>query len=197
MARLTLVTAPAQEPINVPEAAEWLRLDDLDTDEVLLASLIRTARIEAEEFINRAIISQTYDWVLDGWWYGSTIELPKPPTSAVSSIKYLDSDGVEQTWDSANYVVDMPSGDVPAPARVQLADGVSFPALDDRLAVVTIRFVAGWATPGEVPEGIRTALRMKVADLYEGRLSTTTGTINVNNQQTWKSLLSPYREIPV
>ena len=66
-AALRLVTAPAQEPVTLAEAKERLRItgDSFDAD---LHSLLRAARQEIDGssgWLGRALITQTWDLVLD------------------------------------------------------------------------------------------------------------------------------------
>ena len=76
MRGLTLVTAPASEPVSLTEAKAHLRLDSAD-DDSLITALIRSARETAEAHMRRALVSQTWRLSLDRfpaapqpWWDG-------------------------------------------------------------------------------------------------------------------------------
>lgn len=189
---LELVTAPTEEPVTVAEAREYLRIDDRDTDEALLARLIVAARLQAESFTGRALVTQTWDLKLGGWWRGAQL-VPKAPLVSVGSVKYVDADGVEQTWAASNYVVDAPSGPEAAQGRIGYADGVTAPVLYDTLTPVTVRFTAGYGDGDDVPENLKFGLLMFAADLYENRQSVIVGTSASAMPQTAKSLLWPFR----
>jgi hypothetical protein len=66
---------------------------------------------------------------------------------SVTSLKYLDSDGTETTYDAANYIV---SG-VGAKGRITIKSGSTWPTLGAYPEPLRIRYVAGFAT---VPEPI-------------------------------------------
>ncbi len=190
--RLDLVTAPTDTAVNLAEAFEFLRIDDEDTDEALMYRLIRAATSEVEEYTGRALMSQTWDLKLDGWWRW-TLDLPKAPLQSVTSVTYLDTAGDSQTWASSNYVVDAATGPDANPGRLAKADGISFPDLDTTLAPVTVRFVAGYADRFSVPEILKQGLLVLIADMYESRLSTIVGTNVMPHVQTWKRIVNRYR----
>ena len=54
---LTTETAPAVEPVSVSEAKQHLRVD-IDDDDAYIVSLITAARKYAEEYLDRALVSQ-------------------------------------------------------------------------------------------------------------------------------------------
>lgn len=188
-----LVTAPTAEPLTPAEALEFLRVDDEVRDSNLVTRLTVAAREQAEQFTGRAFITQTWDLHLDDWWTG-TLELPKAPLQSITSISYVDTGGLTQTWSASNYVVDAPSGEFAEKGRIGLADGASFPLLDPVINSVTVRFVAGYgATRNEIPEGIRTGTLMYVADMYENRQSVVTGSIVTASPQAAETVLTPYK----
>jgi len=189
---LELVTAPTEEPVTVAEAREYLRIDDKDTDEALLGRLIVAARLQAESFTGRALVTQTWDLKLGGWWRGELL-VPKAPLVSVGSVKYVDADGVEQTWSASNYVVDAPSGPEAVQGRIGYADGVTVPVLYATVTPVTVRFTAGYGDGDDVPESLKFGLLMFVADMYENRQSVIVGTSASAMPQTAKSLLWPFR----
>ena len=132
-------------------------------EDTLLTGFIKAAREYAEKVQNRALISQTWELVLDDWPSGSVIEVPLPPLSSVASIKYKDSAGTETTWAATNYIVDTDS----FLGRIVLADGISWPSTTLYPAGgIRIQFVAGYTT---VPEVVRSAILLLVGHLYENR----------------------------
>lgn len=146
---LHLVTAPTFEPVSRAEAKLHLRVDTT-TDNPLIDGLILAALQHAEAFTMRAFPARTYDLKLDAFPCRSvhdafySIWLPKPPALSVTSVTYLDTDGVSQTWDSGDYVTDLPSGPVAGPGRIYPAYGESYPSTRDIGNAVTVRFVAGY-----------------------------------------------------
>ena len=74
---LVEVTPPAVEPLTLQEAKDHLRVDHTD-DDSLIDPMIKTARMYAEGKTRRALITQTWDWLLDSFpaW---TLTVPMPP----------------------------------------------------------------------------------------------------------------------
>ena len=119
---LKLITPPTIEPISLSELKAHLRIDGTDED-ALLNAIIKTAREHVEAITRRALIQQTWQLILDGWWLsGAILELPMPPLISVESIVYKDSAGTEYTLESNKYLYD--ATDI---GRLMLADGESFP----------------------------------------------------------------------
>lgn len=166
---LKVTTPPATEPITLAEAKIHLRVDpDITDEDALITDLIVQAREYVEEATNRALITQTLEYTLDDFPADSTaIWLPKFPVTSVTSVKYLDEDGVEQTLSSLLYIVDT-SSDYDF-ARIALIDDEVWPTTDDRIATVTIKFVAGQAAEATVKRSIIGAMMLIIADSYENR----------------------------
>ena len=94
------------------------------------------------------------------------MELRKPPLQSVTSIKYQDINGAEQTLSSSVYQVDSKS-DV---GRIVLADGESFPDTDEVVNAVTIEYKAGYGdAASDVPSLIKSSIKLIVAHLFENR----------------------------
>ena len=162
---LKLITAPAAEPVSTSEAKAHLRVDTT-ADDTYIGTLITVARQNVESHLRRALISQTWEVVLDAFPAG-VIRLPKPPLASVTSIKYTDDEGNESTYSSDNYVVDSDT----EPGRVVLKSGQTWPAVTLAAANgVRVRYVAGYGAAGSnVPQAIRQAILLVIGSLYENR----------------------------
>ncbi len=135
-------------------------------DDSIITSNIITAREQLEGDTNRAYINQTITLKLDKFPSNGIIELPRPPLSSVTSIKYWDSDGVQQTVTASDYVVDTTS----EPGRIGLATGKSWPTPRGEIGDIEIIYVAGYGTAAsDVPEGAKQAIKLLVGDLFEHR----------------------------
>lgn len=162
---LKIATAPAEEPISLSEAKLHLRVDISDDDD-LITSQIVTARRRAEKIAGRALVTQTWDYVLDAFPEGDTLEIPKPPLQSITSIKYYDEDGTEYTVDSGDYYVDTYG----EPGRVVLKSSATWPSTTLREANgVIVRFVAGYGDAEDVPEEFKQAIYLLVGHFYENR----------------------------
>lgn len=141
---LKLITEPASEPVTLAEARLWCKLSSDDTThDDTLEMLITALRVQAEQETGRSFLSTTWEQVLDDF-PAAELELKEQPVASITSIKYLDSSGVEQTLDSAAYVLD----DTTNPAFVLPASGYVWPTTYATNGVnnVRVRFVQGWSS---------------------------------------------------
>lgn len=184
---LTLVTAPATEPVDATAAIKHLRLDDGTTESEYVAALTAAAREHVEAHTNRRLVTQTWDLTLD--CFPPVIELPYPPLQSVAYIKYIATDGTLTTLDTGEYTVDTKS----TPGRVVLAYEKSWPTTRQVINAVTVRFVCGYGTALAVPDAIKIAHLLLMGGMYEFRESQLTEQLSLNPAVA--SLLSPYRVI--
>ena len=159
---LSLITAPTQEPVSLTEMMWHLRVDTSDEDGVI-RSIIKASREYCEIFTGRQFVSATYDQTFDGW--STEMILDKPPLSSVTTVKYYDEDGVEQTLSSAIYDVVTNV----EPGKIRLAYDQSWATHRSQDEAITVRFIAGYGDPDDVPESIRHAIKLLGAHLYEHR----------------------------
>jgi uncharacterized phiE125 gp8 family phage protein len=174
-----LITPPAAEPVTLAEAKEHLRVD-FSQDDALISALIEASRIYCEQFTARVFITQTWELVIDKF-PANEIMIPFPPLQLVTSIKYDNGAGVEQVLGAAQYEVD----DASQPGWV-VPVTTGWPAsIWEGINSVRIRYVAGYA-PGtdspidlaaNVPQSIKSAILLHVAQLYEQREDIVVGTI--------------------
>src|SRR3972149_2882421 len=99
---LILLTAPTAEPIHRTEVKLHLRVDDT-VDDVAIDALSRAAREKVESDTRRQLISATWQLRLDEFPDHDMIELRICPVVSVSSLKYVDTAGTEQTLAVADY----------------------------------------------------------------------------------------------
>jgi uncharacterized phiE125 gp8 family phage protein len=168
---LRRTVSPTFEPVTLDEVRDQLRLVAQD-DDALLQSYIVAAREAIEEKLSKALLTQTFELHLSRFpaW-----ELPLPRTGAlgltnllstVASIAYLDVNGTAQTRDASLYIVDPHHQPV---ARAVPIYGLYWPPTRPIPNAVTVTYVTGVATRGDVPQMIRQALLMLVGSLYESR----------------------------
>jgi len=152
-----------------------------------IVALVSAVRERAEAATGRQLLTATYDLVLDSFPCGVQpfelglhwtvdrignmfLDIPRPPLQSVTSITYVDTAGATQTWSSANYLVDKPSGPRCRRGRIAPAYGVVWPFTQAQINAATVRFVAGYgATGASVPALVRQALLMDLTALYEHR----------------------------
>ena len=170
--QLPLVTVqPSIEPVTLDEMKVFARVDFEDDDD-LLKSLIKSARVKVERWLGRALITQTRSIMLaDGsFGYAGKIVLPNPNVQSVSSVKYYDTNEVEQTASSALYRL-VNGSDPDNEAFVELLVNQTWPtATVERELPWTVTYVCGFGADAEsVPEEIKLGIKMLAATWYEHR----------------------------
>lgn len=183
-----LITPPADEPVTLGEAKEQLRLTGHAEDDVHVSALITTARQHIEKLCWRGFLSQTWDLTLPAFPAGDRLVLPRGEVSAVTYVKYVDTDGVLQDWDASNYDVDATT----VPGYVRVGFGKSWPSTRDVWFAVQIRYLVGAATAADVPGPVKSAILLMVADMYEHRTTQIPG-VHSRVDHTVRTLVEPYR----
>lgn len=196
---LSLVTGPQSEPVTTAEAKAWLRVEHAEHDS-LIADLVKSARLWCEGVTRRAFVAQTWDLKLDRFPAGNDkISIPRPPLISISSVKYIDTAGTEQTWSSSNYTVDAPAGPEAPRGCVYPVYGKTWPTPRAVPNAVTVRFKAGHyddtvsPAEGEVPDGAKTAIKLLVRHWYENPSAVEIGTIATRVQLSAEALLAPLK----
>lgn len=162
---IVVETPPSAEPLTLDEVMYHCRIDehsqDVGSEIILLNSLTAAARRYAENDLNRYLITQTLNAYFDE--FQEVFYLP--PLQSVTSIKYIDTAGVEQTLASSGYLVDSNS----KPARITVSYGNSWPSIRSQNGAVVIQFVAGYGDADDVPHCIKNWMLMRIKTLYDGR----------------------------
>jgi uncharacterized phiE125 gp8 family phage protein len=152
------ITAVEDEPVTLTEVRLQCKIDsDDETHDTLLSSLCTAAREFAEHYTGRALAEVTLEAALDEFPSCDYIDLPMPPVSAITSIKYTDTAGVEQTMDDGDYALST-YGDS---RRVSLTYGASWPSTRCQPDAVRIQFVTGYATE-DLPRAVKAALLLHI-----------------------------------
>lgn len=170
------ITDAATEPLTVAEARTHLR-EDLDdaTNNAYIATLIKTARLQAEHRLQRTLITTTWRLTLDAFpadvqlasGARSAIRLHYPKVIAITSVKYQDETDVERTLDPADYVLDNRSD---IAAYLLPAPGAAWPATYDKPNAVTILYTAGYGSAAsDVPADVVAWIKLALTDLYQQR----------------------------
>jgi uncharacterized phiE125 gp8 family phage protein len=209
--KLTLVTAPADEPfllepLSPPDGSslmEWLNVVRDDETELVRECAI-AARQEAEVVTDRRFIDQVWDLVLPG--FPAVITLPYPPLRWTGSpltpdvaITYRAPDGTVETLDSDAYEVWAPRGEFADPAEIRPAYEQLWPQTACVWNAVTVRFGCGYgASFDDVPAGLRKVIARLTEEQYRVRGVTITSTGSqrerpVQSGFTVRDALMPYR----
>jgi uncharacterized phiE125 gp8 family phage protein len=181
-----IITAPSTEPITLDEAKAQLRWTN-NAEDALISFYISVARDLCEMETGRALTVQTWEQSRCG--FADEMMLGRAPVASIASIKYTDSNGVEQTLASTEYVLDNSSDSI---ARVVLAPNKSWPAVYAGINTVRIRYVAGYASADAVPPVLRQWMLLQITHWFKNRQSVEVGNV-VNEFPFVKNLLNAYR----
>jgi uncharacterized phiE125 gp8 family phage protein len=157
-----VITPPDEEPVSLAEARLMLRCDPSVAErDTLISMAITAAREEAEHATGKAFVSRTLEEVID-LFPAAEIRLRPLPLVSITSIKYIDTNGDEQTLDSAAYSLDTVNG------FVSPAVGYTWPETLDTMNAVRVRFVAGYGDASAVPNGIKVWILREVQRAEDG-----------------------------
>lgn len=164
---LYVSAAPGEEPVSLLEARTAARVS-VEEEDTLLGQLIVSARQWGEAITGRAFVTQSWELKLPRF-PDCAIELPKPPLVSVTSVKYLDTAGVEQTWaPTTGYIVTGAAAEMTR-GSIEPAYGVCYPSTQAVPDAVRIIYVAGYGAAAAVPQGIKRALLYHIAEAYQNR----------------------------
>lgn len=163
MLRPVQVTAPAALPVSVAEAKAHLRIDHID-DDALLEDLLASAVDHLDGYagiLGRCMVTQTWRQDFQEWDW--RLRLPFPNLSS-ATITYRDAADIEQTVSAADYeIVGDARGDV-----IVFKDAFSEPSTyDDVFAPISVTFTAGYGGAADVPQDIKTAIKLMVQLDYD------------------------------
>lgn len=159
------------EPVSIADVERQLRIDDLSYEQTEVELFITAVRKRAETITKRALVETTEFLVLDT--FPIILELRKPPLNEVTSIKYIDLEGVEQTLDPLAYRVIKDKSEPAMLSYIIPAYGTNWPTPRQDKAVITVEYTCGY-TPVTCPEPIKQWILINVANLYENRESVVT-----------------------
>jgi Phage gp6-like head-tail connector protein len=216
MGVLSVKTQPTIEPVTIDEAKLHLRVDTSDDDALILGQ-IKAARRHLEWTYNRAMLTQSLVLTLDSFdsrkwtseaFYGvspatwslglgvtwSMIEL-RPPVQSITSVKYTDPSGVQQTLASSGYAFD--PGSEQSTGRIFPALNKIWPAVGLTPAAVSIEFVAGFTSADLVPEDWKAATKLMLGALYENREEEVVDirVASINLKSGLDALMGPYTAV--
>lgn len=165
MMRLKKTTEPAIDPVTAAEVKTLSRIDCSDEDD-LITTLISVATNYVERWLGRQLISATYVLTMDEL-PNDVVKLPKPPLINVVSVTYVNSSGNRTGVSTSLYDVNT-NGQW---GEFYLAYNQSWPTDESpRKNGVEITYDAGYGSSADdVPEGIKQAIKMLAADMYERR----------------------------
>lgn len=164
-----VITAPTEYPVTLAEAKTYMKATSDTSEDAMIESFIVAATRLFEHKTGRTVASRTMELTLDN--FPAAISLQEPPIASVTSIKFDDEDGNEQTLSSLDYVLDNSSD---KRGWIIPAVGVTWPdTYANAINTVRVRYVAGWASASVVPDDIKLWVKAHVASWFENRTADT------------------------
>ena len=177
-------TDAAAELFTSAVAVNYAKLED-DTataDAALITTLIKSARMKAEGYTDRAFINQTWTMIIDGT--PNLIELPHGEVSSVTSVNIVDEAGTK-TLQSEDTVYQTQKGEG---GRIWLRNSGSWTSTSREYGQMEIVYIAGYgAVSTNVPDDIINAVKKIFLMMYENRSG------NIEIPESVKDDLTPYK----
>jgi len=192
MARNAYIATQSSTPINSKaEAKIHLRVDFTD-DDTYIDSLCLAATQTINNYCNLLLMDTDVVQFCDKW--EESKELYFSPTlnsgdAAITKIEYYDSTNSFVVWGGANYEFDAYS----APLRIELADGVSYPAITERQNAIKITYAVGASAASTIPDQLKQAGLILIGNMYENRQEIIVGRSVGTIPMTARYLMNPYK----
>jgi uncharacterized phiE125 gp8 family phage protein len=158
--------APQRDAVELDFVKENAKVQFALDDNLLLFKL-RAATLAVEHRLGRSLITRTLELHCDAFPTCGGIELRMPPIVSVTSVEYLQADGI--TW------AVMPATDYRAilnglAPSIDLRSGKAWPTSIEERQSVRVTYISGYgAKPEDVPINIRIWIAMLVASMNEFR----------------------------
>lgn len=158
--------APAQLAVSLPEAKVQLREDGTAQDE-LIETFIGAAVDRLERATDRQLVTATWKLLVDRFPRGrEAMRLEKCPIQSVTSLKYFDLAGMQQTLvEGTDYEVDTDS----EPGRIVPAVDATWPSTRRIPNAVEAVFDAGYGDPKDVNLLAKAAIMLDVQHQFNNR----------------------------
>jgi uncharacterized phiE125 gp8 family phage protein len=165
MIRPRLLVPPETEPVSLAEAKQFLAITHSLRDD-LISRLIKGAREHIETVLNRGLITQEWEWVMDGTpgpgsepWLVS-----RQPVQSVDAVEYRA--GALWLPLAVGSGFAFTEGDYGIVTRPDLSD---WPVADGQTANYRVRATIGYGDADAVPESAKVAILHYVVVNYEMR----------------------------
>lgn len=153
---LVRVSAPAAEPLTLPETKEFLRISHSD-DDGRITDMIITARSLAEQWMRKSLVTQSWKLTREDAVSG-TLRLPMGPVQSITSVVVTPDGGSPETVDDSAYALSVSSD------AIVIETVISSDRID-------ITYVAGYGTSGQIPKPIKLGMLQHVAAMMDGQVT--------------------------
>lgn len=164
----TITTANLDLPVPLDAVKQHLRMDDLSHEDSTITAMVMAATSNIEKQYGLALLTQT----VTEYWSAFPSSSSEPmllriqPIQSITSVQYLDTDGLTQTWDSDEWNYGGFNGTtfiIPTPE-------FSWPSTWAAPNAVIVTYEAGFGdSPDNVPWDIAQTIKYMVADMDQKR----------------------------
>jgi uncharacterized phiE125 gp8 family phage protein len=164
-----VITPPTVEPVTLLEARMHCRADEdngIDGtttryDDAQFLQIISGARAWAEKYLGLLLAPRTVEVARDAF-PACPMTLPGFPVGSITSVKYIDLDGVEQTLLADQYFLD----DYQNPSSIINAYNTQWPATLPVANAVKVQYVIGST---DIEPDIKNGILLLIGHLYFNR----------------------------
>jgi len=173
---LARVVAPAGEPLTLTETKLYLQVDHPDEDS-FIADLITSARMVAEHWMKRSLMTQTWKLAYDDY-IDDDVYLPMGPVSELVSVVLVDRDGDTLLVADDAY-------------HLNAAKNIFHPESSLLAHRIEITYLTGYGNASTVPRPIKQGMLAHIAHMYDHRK----GDYDAMIPDLSARLYMPYREL--
>lgn len=170
-------TQPSVEPVTTAEFKTYVKVDFTD-DDTLIGEILKAARRQAEQYTQRAFLSQ----VITLFWdrYQQEMSIPYPPNISIDKVELRFEDQTEVlTLNTDYFVLGLET------KRIRI------PTVSSRQSL-EIEITAGYGTSAtDVPLDIKLAIMKIAANYYDNRVDFMSDAANLIPENS-RSLLDQY-----
>lgn len=175
------------EPVSLTEAKAQCRMEDDNSDDTFITSLIAPARAYVEKVSTYGLVAGTRVFTFGQW--GDFLEIFLRPITSLTSVGYVDEDGNAQT-----YTPLAPLGAYPF--RIFPAANDEFPAILDG-STITVTVAAGAIDSASQEYLIaKRAILLLIGHWFEFREAAQAGIVSGEVAFAVSSLLETLRPLP-
>lgn len=168
MRQIQIVSTIGSEIISVSDCKNYIRIDTSE-DDTLLGFMITSARLQAESYLSRDIVSKQRKYFLDNSYDGK-IDVPYGPISSIDSVTI---GGVAETGYTTYGLGDL------------------MVEIDPTDKAIEITFT----TEGMNDGLLKQVLLQMVSTLYDNRTDYVNGTISTELDSSYKRILDGYKSV--
>jgi uncharacterized phiE125 gp8 family phage protein len=182
-----VVSESGDEPITSSYLKNFIRVD-FSTDDAIISSVIKSARMLVEQFIEQALVTKSLKayfynfeaWDEEGSYYNLT--LPFSPVTAIGSVKVVGVDGTETVI--TDYVATgLEEKNIRVNRILSLTTGTNQGYIVGYTAVNT-----------DIAEPIKQAIAMLAGEMYENRQDSAVDVSIASLPYNVKAILRPYKK---